>query len=132
MEYQCVTTDVALRAYLADAPVVAFDFETSPGPAFRVEARAALDAHRAEITGISLSVQEGSAIYVPLRHRQGENADPDSIMDLLRTRLFCNPDVVKIAHNLAFEAKFLYALGIVVQPPCYDTMAAAQMTLKSA
>lgn len=61
MEYQCVTTDAALRAYLADAPVVAFDFETSPEPAFRVEARAALDAHRAEITGISLSVQEGSA-----------------------------------------------------------------------
>ena len=54
------------------------------------------------------------------------------IRDRLRTRLFCNPDVVKIAHNLAFEAKFLYALGIVVQPPCYDTMAAAQMTLKSA
>lgn len=132
MEYQCVTTDAALRAYLADAPVVAFDFETSPEPAFRVEARAALDAHRAEITGISLSVQEGSAIYVPLRHRQGENADPNSIMALLRARLFCNPNVVKIAHNLAFEAKFLYALGIVVQPPCYDTMAAAQMTLKSA
>ena len=53
-------------------------------------------------------------------------------MALLRARLFCNPNVVKIAHNLAFEAKFLYALGIVVQPPCYDTMAAAQMTLKSA
>ena len=69
---------------------------------------------------------------MPLRHRQGENADPNSIMALLRARLFCNPNVVKIAHNLAFEAKFLYALGIVVQPPCYDTMAAAQMTLKSA
>ncbi len=26
---------------------------------------------------------------------------------------------------------FLYALGIVVQPPCYDTIAAAQMTLKN-
>ena len=26
---------------------------------------------------------------------------------------------------------FLYALGVVVQPPCYDTIAAAQMTLKT-
>lgn len=25
---------------------------------------------------------------------------------------------------------FLYALGIIVQPPCYDTIAAAQLTLK--
>ncbi len=38
---------------------------------------------------------------------------------------------VKIAHNLSFEAMFLYALGVVVQPPCYDTIAAAQMTLKT-
>ena len=49
MEYQCVTTDAALRAYLADAPVVAFDFETSPEPAFRVEARAALDADELKV-----------------------------------------------------------------------------------
>ena len=26
---------------------------------------------------------------------------------------------------------FLYALGVIVQPPCYDTIAAAQLTLKS-
>ena len=37
---------------------------------------------------------------------------------------------VKVAHNLAFEAMFLYALGGIVQPPCYDTIAAAQLTLK--
>lgn len=37
----------------------------------------------------------------------------------------------KVAHNLAFESMFLYALGIIIQPPCYDTIAAAQMTLKN-
>src|SRR5699024_9339841 len=34
-------------------------------------------------------------------------------------------------HNLAFESMFSYALGMVIQPPCYDTIAAAQLTLKS-
>ena len=43
---------------------------------------------------------------------------------------FENQDRVKIAHNLAFEAMFLYAKGIIVQQPCYDTIAAAQLTLK--
>lgn len=52
-------------------------------------------------------------------------------MDYLRQAVFENPAVVKVAHNLAFEAMFLYALDMVVQPPCYDTIAAAQLTLKS-
>ena len=52
-------------------------------------------------------------------------------MEYLREAVFENRDVVKVAHNLAFEAMFLYALGIVVCQPCYDTIAAAQLTLKS-
>jgi DNA polymerase-1 len=50
-------------------------------------------------------------------------------MDLLQ-RFAANPAIVKVAHNLAFEAMFLYSEGIVIQPPCYDTMAAAMLTLK--
>ena len=38
---------------------------------------------------------------------------------------------MKIAHNLAFEAMFLYKHGIVVQEPVYDTIVASQLTLKS-
>ena len=39
--------------------------------------------------------------------------------------------MVKVAHNLSFEAMFLYKHGIVIQPPVYDTIAAAQLTLKN-
>ena len=131
MDYSCVTTITGLQAYLAGAELAAFDFETSPLPEYRDDPRAALDAHKAAITGVSFSVAEGSAIYVPLRHRFGSNADVEAVMAYLRPVLFENPRVVKVAHNLAFEAMFLYALGIVVQPPVYDTIAAAQMTLKS-
>ena len=131
MNYRCETDLRKIEQYLHKADVVAFDFETAPLPAYREDEKAALDAHRSHIVGVSLSVAEGSAIYVPLRHLRGPNADPVQIIPFLRGALWMNPAVIKIAHNLSFEAMFLYALGVVVQPPCYDTIAAAQMTLKT-
>lgn len=131
MNYRCETNLQEIEKYLRGAGVVAFDFETAPLPAYRDDNKAALDAHRSHIVGVSLSVAEGSAVYVPLRHLRGSNADPEQIIPFLRGALWMNPAVVKIAHNLSFEAMFLYALGVVVQPPCYDTIAAAQMTLKT-
>ncbi len=132
MNYTCVTTLKKIQDYLAGAAIVAFDFETSPTEEYRSEDRAALDAHKSVITGVSFSVSEGSAIYVPLRHRVGRNIQKsEAVMDYLRTAVFENAAIIKVAHNLAFEAMFLYAIGVVVQPPCYDTIAAAQLTLKS-
>lgn len=132
MNYTCVTTLKKIKDYLAGAAIVAFDFETSPTEEYRSEDRAALDAHKSVITGVSFSVSEGSAIYVPLRHRVGRNIQKsEAVMDYLRTAVFENAAIIKVAHNLAFEAMFLYAIGVVVQPPCYDTIAAAQLTLKS-
>ena len=131
MNYRCETDLRKIEQYLHKADVVAFDFETAPLPAYREDEKAALDAHRSHIVGVSLSVAEGSAVYVPLRHLRGPNADPVQIIPFLRDALWMNPAVIKIAHNLSFEAMFLYALGVVVQPPCYDTIAAAQMTLKT-
>ena len=131
MNYRCETNLQEIEKYLRGAGIVAFDFETAPLPAYRDDNKAALDAHRSHIVGVSLSVAEGSAVYVPLRHLRGPNADPEQIIPFLRGALWMNPAVVKIAHNLSFEAMFLYALGVVVQPPCYDTIAAAQMTLKT-
>jgi DNA polymerase I len=132
MEYRCIITQEEIEQYLAGARIAAFDFETSPAAAYRQEERAALDAHKAIITGISLSVSEGNAVYIPLAHRTGQNAsDPQSIYAILRTRLFENTRIIKVAHNLAFEAMFLYAHGIILQPPCYDTIAASQLTLKN-
>ena len=132
MPYRCVTVPKEIHDYLHGAAIVAFDFETAPLEQYRSEEKAALDAHKSVIVGVSLSVAEDSAIYIPLWHRTGRNADaPETVMAALRRELFENPNILKIAHNLAFEAMFLYALGIVVQPPCYDTIAAARMTLKN-
>ena len=121
-----------LKSYLGNASIIAFDFETSPTADYRHEERAALDAHKACITGISFSVGEGTAVYVPFAHQTGGNAqNTDEIMWYLKSVFFENQDIVKVAHNLAFESMFLYAQRILVQPPCYDTIAAAQLTLKN-
>lgn len=132
MDYSCVTDHGKIKDYLAGAAVVAFDFETSPMEAYRAEGKAALDAHKATITGVSFSEAEGSGIYVPLRHKRGRNIErPEEVMGYLQGAFFENATVIKVAHNLSFEAMFLYALGMVVQAPAYDTIAAAQLTLKS-
>lgn len=132
MDYRCVKTLAEIRNYLGGANLAAFDFETAPDDPYRNEEKAALDAHKAHIVGVSFSAVEGSAVYVPLKHRVGENAaEQEAIWNWLTEAFFQNTGMIKVAHNLSFEAMFLYALGIVLQPPCYDTIAAAQMTLKS-
>jgi len=131
MGYKCVYMLSEIQEYLKNTVLFAFDFETSPCDKWRNDKSAALDAHKADITGISFSVSEGTAIYVPLKHRSGRNAENQAaIWDYLKL-LFESKDVIKVAHNLAFESMFLYARGIVLQKPCYDTIAASQLTLKS-
>ncbi len=131
MPYRPIHTLEELQTYLSAATTVTFDFETAPDEPYRQEDRAALDAHKSHITGISFSVAEGDAVYLPIAHRIGQNAaDPEAIWNRLAA-FFTDPGVTKIAHNLAFESAFLYARGIVVQAPVYDTIAAAQMVYKN-
>ena len=131
MGYKCVYTLDEIQKYLKDAYLFAFDFETSPRDKWRNDKGAALDAHKADITGISFSVSDGTAIYVPLKHRSGRNAENQKAIWEYLKPLFESKDVIKVAHNLAFESMFLYARCIVLQKPCYDTIAASQLTLKS-
>lgn len=129
--YRTVLTARGVRKYLSQARIVAFDFETAPDEPYRNDDKAALDPHMAHIVGISFSQAESDAIYIPMTHKVGENAvQLTEIWDWLAENFFSNPNIVKIAHNLAFESAFLYARGIVVQEPVYDTIAAAQLTLK--
>jgi DNA polymerase-1 len=129
--YRCVTAVGEVRKYLSGAPAVAFDFETAPDEPWRDDSRAALDPHKAHIVGISFSRAEGEGIYLPIAHKIGRNADDLPAIWQYLAGFFADASVIKVAHNLAFESMFLYARGIVLQAPCYDTIAAAQMTLKS-
>lgn len=128
--YRCVTSVQGIRDYIGDATVVAFDYETAPDEPYRTEEKAALDPHKSHIAGCSFSVKEHTGIYVPVAHKIGENIDNTAFIHFLDSFL-TNKNIIKIAHNIAFESAVSYHQNIVIQPPVYDTICAAQMTLKS-
>lgn len=129
--YTCVTDVDGIKKYIGNAEVIAFDYETAPNDEYRAEDKAALDARKAHIVGCSFSVEEGTGIYVPIAHKVGKNIDEAEFGVFLRSFL-SDTCITKVAHNLAFESQMSYAVGIVIQPPVYDTIAASQLSLKGA
>lgn len=128
--YRCVITVQEIQDYIGNAMVIAFDYETAPDEPYRMEEKAALDLHKSHIVGCSFSVKEHTGIYIPVAHKIGENIDNMSFYCFLKSFL-TNKNIIKIAHNIAFESSVSCHQGIVIQPPVYDTICASQMTLKS-
>lgn len=83
-----------------------------------------LDAMRAELVGISLSIVPGEACYVPLAHRPpdgglsgeaGVQIPRDSALALLKP-LFEDPAVMKVGQNLKYDMLVLSRYGVDVAP----------------
>lgn len=128
--YRCVTSVQEIQKYIGNATIVAFDYETAPDEPYHMEEKAALDPHKSHIVGCSFSVKEHTGIYVPVAHKVGENIGSTEFLHFLQAFL-TNKNITKIAHNIAFESAVSCHQDIVIQPPVYDTICAAQMTLKS-
>ncbi len=112
--YACVTTCDALDAWIAEATAngtVAVDTETD-----------GLDATQARLIGFSLCTAPGRACYVPLAHggtdllseKPPQLAMADAL-DRLRP-LLADPSVLKIAHNLKYDATILARHGVTIAP----------------
>ena len=130
-DYRVVTTVAAVLEYIGSADTAAYDFETAPDDMFREDDRAALDPARSHICTMSISVREHTGIMIPVEHKTGANMDKEEFYGFLREFL-ADRSIKKVAHNLPFESMFAYKNGIVTQEPVYDTIAASQMTLKTA
>ena len=128
--YRCVTSVQEIQDYIGNSKIIAFDYETAPDEPYQMEEKAALDPHKSHIVGCSFSVKEHTGIYIPVAHKIGENIDNMSFYCFLKSFL-TNKNIIKIAHNIAFESAVSCHQDIVIQPPIYDTICAAQMTLKS-
>jgi len=125
--YELVQTTEALEAWIAEAVkagAVAVDTETT-----------SLDASRADLVGVSLSVRSGRACYIPLDHKQpaaqgsldlgggredGGGDAPEQIslkkaLKLLKP-LLENPSVLKIGQNIKYDMRVLSRHGIVIAP----------------
>ncbi len=126
-DYELVQDMAALARWIAEAEAagaVAVDTETS-----------SLDAMRAELVGLSLSVAAGRGCYVPLGHRSPaeagggliEAAQPapaqlpmEDALAALKPLLEA-PGVLKIGHNIKYDMTVLARRGIAVAP-IDDTM----------
>jgi DNA polymerase-1 len=114
--YEAVTTMEALDVWVARveaAAIVALDTETD-----------SLDATRARIIGISLSVAPGEACYIPLAHSYA--GAPDQLpMDAVLTRLrpwLENPNAAKVGQNVKYDTHVFAGAGVAVRGYAHDTM----------
>ncbi len=115
-EYELVSTREQLQAWAARlqaAELIAFDTETD-----------ALDAMRAQLVGLSLSVETGQACYIPVGHRYaGAPAQLPlaEVIEALRPT-FTDPLKRKLAQLGKYDLHVLRRHGLAVQGYCEDTM----------
>ena len=131
MSYKLTLNIQDIKEYIGTYKLLALDIETSPLPLFRDDEKASLDAHKSSITGISFSVVEGTGFYVPFNHKVGRNADFVGTFEWIKNNILLNENMTVVIHNVAFETMFFYALGFIPKCKVYDTLSAAQMTLKT-
>ncbi len=103
----------ALLRVLESADAVSLDTETT-----------STDPMRADLVGISLAVKAGEGYYIPVGHATGEAQLPlEQVISALRPAL-TSPQIIKVGHNLKYDALVLARSGLDVQPLAFDTMIA--------
>lgn len=130
--YELVQTVAALEAWVAratEAGWVAVDTETT-----------SLNSMRAELVGVSLSIDPGHACYIPLAHkrareqgtfdlRDGGSGDPDEALEqipvdqalaILKPMLE-DPATLKVGQNIKYDMQVFAKVGVFVAP-IDDTM----------
>ncbi|HRI18358.1 MAG TPA: DNA polymerase I, partial [Burkholderiaceae bacterium] len=116
LRYDTVLTLDALQAWIARieaAPLTAIDTETD-----------SLDAMRAQLVGISLSVAPGEAAYIPLRHSYAgapEQLDVAAVLARLKPWL---EDATrhKLGQNIKYDTHVFANAGIAVRGYLHDTL----------
>ena len=115
-DYETVLTEKQLDVWMGridKADLVSFDTETT-----------SLDPVRAELVGLSLSVEPGSAAYVPLAHRYA-GAPSQLGLDAVLARLkpwLENAGRAKLGQNAKYDMHVLANHGINVVGVAHDTL----------
>ena len=74
----------------------------------------------AELVGVSFSIKENQAFYIPIPENREEAQE---IIEILRP-LYENPKTLKIGQNIKYDLQVLANYGIEVQGSLWDTMVA--------
>ena len=114
--YQVIFTQEAfdsLIKVLSSATLFAFDTETT-----------SLDYMNAEIVGVSFSIKENEAYYIPVAHDYPgapKQLDRDHVLKSLKPLLECN-EHKKVGQNLKYDKEVLANYAINLQGIAFDTM----------
>ena len=116
VNYQTLFKKSELESWLQKiqtAEYFAFDTETT-----------SLNYMQAEIVGLSLAVQEGEAVYIPLSHDYvGAPAQLDREWVLTQLKpILENANYKKVGQNLKYDAHVLLNHGITLRGIAFDTM----------
>jgi DNA polymerase-1 len=115
-DYETVLDRDRLDAWigkLEQAKLVTFDTETT-----------SLDYMQAELVGLSFSVEEGQACYIPVGHKGPDSPvqlDRDEVLTALKP-LLENPDKPKLGQHLKYDMNVLANYDIHVEGVAFDTM----------
>ena len=119
--YETVNTAQALGGLLArlkEAKSFAFDLETT-----------SLDAMKAKLVGISLSLAPAEAYYIPVGHvgwGEPEQLPLEQVLSGLKP-LLEDASLAKLAHNGKYDITVLAEYGVTVDNLAFDTMVAAYL-----
>ncbi len=112
--YVAIQDQASFKNYLEkikQAQQFAFDTETT-----------SLDAMRASLVGLSLCVDAGEAVYVPLTHDTEESQlDSEWVLKQLQPYLQ-DPQKQVVGQNLKYDYKMLKRNGVEITAPMHDTM----------
>ena len=100
---------VKLRDFLLTNDFLSLDTETT--------STSPIDA---ELVGLSFSVKEGQAFYVPVSQNREE---AQQVVDIFRP-VYENSGILKIGQNIKYDLEVLANYGIDLQGPLWDTMIA--------
>jgi DNA polymerase-1 len=104
---------VQLQQTLAKAKCLAVDTETT-----------GVDPLRADLVGISLSVEEGEGYYIPTGHKTGERQLPLEQVRAALLPAFSDPKLPKYGHNIKYDLLALRRAGLDLAPIQFDSMIA--------
>ena len=85
-----------------------------------------LSAIGTELVGISISLKEKEAFYIPVGHKQGGNLDKRQVLELLKPVLE-DQRVKKIGQNIKFDWEVFQQAGIEIQGIGFDPMIASYL-----
>ena len=100
---------IKLRDYLLTSEIISLDTETT-----------STSAINAELVGLSFSVKESEAFYVPI---PSNNEEALRIVNIFK-EVYENEEILKVGQNLKYDLEVLRNYGVVLTGPMWDTMIA--------